>query len=432
MQSDQPDPLANSDSMPSEVRHSAGFGPPADAESNDFHSGTTDPEFEAVDSLLDFLPNDNPSLTAQTVANQVFRSENRRFQRKSIAMRCAAFASTLLIMFAGWIFGSRMMPVAVPPRGPTPGIEQFQGLFRLSLDSEFLEALVDTKAPGIWDKRASSDSRDVVKLAGYATMLSAKVAVVVEKTALASYSKLPPAEREKWKKLADDLSRLSPDDRSTIQNRIEGLRITLANLQDVDRQRAEALTGLDRWKFLTQMAEIQRRQSEQSRKPVFSVSEFNRPDYLMDLAQVTRAWNALTPAQKKNVERRAMASKVDPARKVDRLRILALSLEGDGLGPALTKPALARGGPLQRALAKAETFKQEREKRRSDYQKIVSGSIPAAAPPAELEKILESAPSWLVESVDPLPPDEARRFLSLLKFLVENQDVADEEAGSGR
>ncbi|MBI1323973.1 hypothetical protein GC170_12420 [bacterium] len=300
-------------------------------------------------------------------------------------------------------------------------------------DEAFIEALFGTNTATIWDKASSDDPRDTSKLAATYHSLPRSTVEALEKQALASYLALTATDRQKWKDLSARLKKLPESDRSIVQNRIQGLRLTLGSIPEVDRRRAEELTGRDRWNYLVQRAENQKRLAAQAKRPGFSVSEFNRPDYLMDLARVTRAWNDLTPAQKRNVERRALTSKADPARKVDRLRILALSLEADGAGLPLAKPALARGGPLQRALAKAETLKQEREKRRSDYLKIVSGTIPTVVPPAELERILESAPSWLVESIDPLPPDEARRFLSLLKFLVENQDVAnDDESGPGR
>lgn len=388
---------------------------------------------DSIDSLLDFLPDDAPAFSAQAIASQVFRSEERRFLRRSAAFKSVAFLFSFCTVIVAWRLGSGIVNSPGSATSPTPGIEQFQGLFRLVPDEAFNEALFATKSATIWDKAGSDDPRDIAKLAAAYGSLPRSAAEAIEKRAIAGYLALTAPDREKWKNLSIRLSKLPDPDRSIVQNRLQGLRLVLGSMPEGERRRAEALTGRDRWDFLVQRAENQKRLAAQAKRPGFSVSEFNRPDYLMDLARVTRAWNDLTPAQKKNVERRAMTSKADPARKIDRLRILALSLEADGVGSPHTKPALARGGPLQRALAKAETFKQEREKRRSDYLKIVSGTIPTVAAPAELERILDSAPSWLVESIDPLPPDEARRFLSLLKFLVENQDVeGDDEGVQGR
>lgn len=392
-----------------------------------------DHESDAIDSLLDFLPDEAPSFSAQAIASQVFRTEERRFLRRSAVFKSAAFLISLCVVITAWRLGSGIVSSPGSATSPTAGIEQFQGLFRLVPDEAFIEALFGTDRATIWDKASSGDPRDTSKLAAAYDSLPRSAVEALEKQALASYLALTAPDRQKWKDLSGRLAKLPDPDQSIVQDRIQGLRLALGSMTEAERRRAEELTGRDRWNYLIQRAENQKRLAAQAKRPGFSVSEFNRPDYLMDLARVTRAWNDLTPAQKRNVERRAMTSKADPARKVDRLRILALSLEADGVGGPVTKPALARGGPLQRALAKAETFKQEREKRRSDYLKIVSGTIPMVAPPAELERILESAPSWLVESIDPLPPDEARRFLSLLKFLVENQDVTDdEEGGSGR
>lgn len=388
---------------------------------------------DSIDSLLDFLPDEAPSFSAQAIASQVFRSEERRYLRRSASFRTVAFLASFCTVIVAWRIGNGIVNSPGSATSQSAGIEQFQGLFRLVPDEAFIEALFATKTATIWDKASWDDPRDISKLAAAYHSLPRSAVEAVEKQAIASYLALNPPDREKWKNLSARLSKLPDPDRSIVQNRLQGLRLVLGSMPDGERQRAEELTGRDRWDYLVQRAENQKRLAAQAKRPGFSVSEFNRPDYLMDLARVTRAWNDLTPAQRRNVERRAMTSKADPARKIDRLRILALSLEADGAGSPLTKPALARGGPLQRALAKAETLKQEREKRRSDYLKIVSGTIPTAAAPAELERILESAPSWLVESIDPLPPDEARRFLSLLKFLVENQDVAgDDQGATGR
>lgn len=384
---------------------------------------------ESIDSLLDFLPNEAPSFSAQTIASQVFRSENRRFLRQTAAVKMAAMLVTCFSVIAAWRIGSGVTALRPAVSDPNAGIEQFQGLFRLVPDDAFVESLLATESVTLWDNKSSEDSRDFSELAAASASLSKPAVESLEKKALASYLALTAAERERWKNLAAQVAKLPQSEKATVRNRVQGIRIALGSMTDPERRRAEELTGRDRWNFLVQRAENQKRLAAQAKRPSFSVSEFNRPDYLMDLARVTKAWNQLTPAQKRNVERRAMTSKADPARKIDRLRILALSLDADGMDTPLKKPALPRVGPFQRALAKAETFKQERDKRRSDYQKIVSGTIPTISSPEELERTLESAPSWLVESIDPLPPDEARRFLSLLKFLVENQDIAAEEEG---
>lgn len=118
-------------------------------------------------------------------------------------------------------------------------------------------------------------------------------------------------------------------------------------------------------------------------------------------------------------ERRSRTQKFDSQKKNDRFRALAQALE---TAPAGTFPALdlIKNSPRGKLATKAETLKQAREKRNQDYLEVLRAN-PISTNLEELGQFLEKLPPWLVEVVDPLPPDEARRLLGILKVMVDHQ-----------
>lgn len=387
---------------------------------------------DAIDSLLEILPEDTPAVSPQIVATRIRRSEMTRLNRVSRVSKAAAFSLTFVCVTAGWYAGSRFVSPEERPNRPPPGFLLFHGLSRLQFDEEFRAALFETSRPSVWDDRKSESWKDLTRIAADGSGIDANDASSLRKSILSHDFDMPEADRERWKKLAERVEAMPPSEEEIVRHRIVGMRRSLAVMTDAERQTAGELSGGELWDFLEQKTRQQNRIADTSKRPFFSISELNRPDYLMDLALVTRAWSRLTPAQKRSAERRAITAKTDPTRKTERLRLLAQSLEADGMDPPAAKPGTGRAGPFQKALAKAEALKQEREKRRAEFQKIIAGNLPAELPPEQLEVFLESMPPWLIESIDPMPPDEARRLLSLLKVLVGNLDEPANEASLGR
>jgi len=389
-------------------------------------------ELDGIDSLLEILPERSPVISPQIVATRVRRSELRRLSLFSRLAKAVAFSLTFVCVTAGWYAGSKFVSPGERPDRPPPGFLLFHGLSRLNFDDEFLVPLFETSRPSVWDDLKSETPKDLVRIAADGAGLDPDDARSLRKSSLSNDFDLSEAERDRWNILAKRVEALPAAEQEIVRKRIVGMRRTLAVMPDADRRRAEAMSGRNLWDYLDLKTRQQIRLAETAKMPIFSISELNRPDYLMDLALVTRAWNRMTPAQKRAAERRAINAKTDPARKTERLRLLAQSLEADGMDPPAAKPGTARTGPFQKALAKAESLKQEREKRRAEFQKIVTGKPPSESPPEELEAFLERMPPWLIESIDPMPPDEARRLLSLLKMLVGNLDEPANEASLER
>lgn len=391
-----------------------------------------DSVLDPIDILLDVLPEAPLSFSAQAIASNVFETESRRVGKFSIVRNFVALSISTILVLIGWKLGTDVRGNESSVKKIPTGIEQFQGLFSLKIDDMFVDALIDNDQPCVWDTRESVDPQDTQSIAKLRATIDSNDMEALKKSVFSTFLNLEPAQRDQWTNLAHRIDALSPEHRTLVHNRLAGMRITFASLTEAERRRSSQMNGKARWNFLVQRAENLKKAIEQTKRPAFSVSEFNRPDYLMDLALVARTWNKMTPAQKRAAERRAMTSKADPTRKLDRIRLLAQNLEQDGPDTIGVKPGQAKQGPLMRAIAKADAIKQERDKRRSDYQKIMTGAIPAESVPEELERFLRSLPPWLIESVDPLPPDEARRFLSLLKVLADHQDEEHETAQDAR
>ncbi|MFM7129269.1 MAG: hypothetical protein ACKO0V_07915, partial [bacterium] len=160
------------------------------------------------------------------------------------------------------------------------------------------------------------------------------------------------------------------------------------------------------------------RQAELTKKQPFSIAELNSPEYVVDLATVTAAWLKMTPQERNAAERKFRNQTKDVAKRNDRVRQLMQLIDKS---PPGTFPLLEilKNAPPAKIAGKVNPKKQLREQTRNLYQESVREA--AGSPPAgpELSNFMKSLPPWLVELVEPLPPHEARRFLAILKNLIE-------------
>ena len=90
-----------------------------------------------------------------------------------------------------------------------------------------------------------------------------------------------------------------------------------------------------------------------------------------------------------------------------------------------------KNNPPPRLAAKNELLKQQRERKRNEYLEVVRQAGPLTTDPAQLESFVAQLPPWLVDVIDPLPPDEARRLLSILKILVDQTMASDDQKNAG-
>jgi hypothetical protein len=122
-------------------------------------------------------------------------------------------------------------------------------------------------------------------------------------------------------------------------------------------------------------------------------------------------------------ERRFRNQTKDISKNSDRIRQLMFLIDKSppGTFPVLE---LMKKNPPPKIAAKFGPRRQPNSAARQAYQDAVkiASENPAGGP--ELLAFLQTLPPWLVELVEPLPPDEAHRFLTVLKILVEKNAAA--------
>ena len=373
--------------------------------------------------MLDLLPKESPTIGAAEQAQIVLKTDAARQWRYSILTRTLAFLFSLSLVFSGWFLGRNT------PRPSRLALIQaiqplvFSDILKVVSEPQFLDNLLHDPRASVFEHVRRLNSADLEK------SISEKLGQPSDPTAWAlletghqQFLRLPDDLRENITKMATKIQDLPDQERITAHARLFGLACWYDNLSDKERQNFDRLTGRQRWNKALNSAETWTRQKDAIRKQSFTVTNFNRPEYIMDLATVTASWMKLSPQEKAAIERKSRNQKTDPPRKSDKVNQIAQALENE---PAGTFPAIdfLKHNPGQKLPAKSELLKQKRERKRLEYLEVVRKAGPLISDPAQLETFLAQLPPWLVDVIDPLPPDEARRLLSILKILVEQSST---------
>jgi hypothetical protein len=382
----------------------------------DSRSSSTDSYLDLLDVLTESVDCAPPVATAQSVLS----IEHARRERLHRLAKLTAFVISVVSVFGGWWLGVRIDESSRHRVAETFVYAPFVGLFGVPLDESLIDAVINIDTPPPWAEAKTVDVRDTrANLVSFGRTIAEKSSDDVLDRIRERFDSLPDEQKRLWERFASQVAAMPEADRLTALARIEELRLLRESLSELERRLFDRLKGKDRLAAIARKTDFQKRSVEPLRKTPFTVADFNRPEFLMDLAVLTSVWTKMTPVQKKIAERRVLNLKTEPLRKVERLRQMAQNVESLlGEIPA-SKSEPNRLGSLQRALAKAEAGKRDREKRRAEFQQIVAGRK-VEIDAAESEAFLETLPPWLAEVVDPLPPEEAQRFLMLLKLLVDH------------
>ena len=191
----------------------------------------------------------------------------------------------------------------------------------------------------------------------------------------------------------------------------------LRSLPEARRAEIERADAKDRLALVEKIVKQQR--AEDALNPPFFQTTDALPVSPYDLASRVKFWLSLTPAQRDEVDRVQ-----DPTLRQRKLADLARELKFKSIprhvSPAADEQALERFTKRRTfpALKKAEDFTKDAIKKRiADHDYFVEHP-PARVNAETLQAFTLALPSWLRSTFDPLPPDEARRRLTVIYRLV--------------
>ena len=381
--------------------------------------------------MLDLLPRESPSIGVTEQAAKIIEADAASQWQRSIAVRTLAFLMSICLVFSGWYAGRNL-----PEKGRLELIKSidqltFLDMLRVAAEPFFLEKLANDSRATVFDQIRPLNKSDIVQ------SVSEKRKPPTDSTSWEQleaerqrYLDLPTSSREPLGKMSDMVQAMAEQDQYKVFSRLFGLACWYDNLTDQERKNFDRQSGQQRWNKAVNGADQWLRQKDAIRKQSFTVTNFNRPEYVMDLATVTASWMKLTPQEKMALERKSRNQRSDTTRKSSRVNQLAQALEN---APKGTFPAseFLKNNPPPRLAAKNELLKQQRERKRNEYLDVVRQAGPLTTDPAQLESFVAQLPPWLVDVIDPLPPDEARRLLSILKILVDQTMASDDQKNAG-
>lgn len=235
---------------------------------------------------------------------------------------------------------------------------------------------------------------------------------------LESFDALPRDEREAIRALDARLAAMEPAERSTYFRTLRRYHNWLATLTDPQRQQIRAARGAEATFAAVHQVSQQR---ARSRPAPGALPRFDRiePSSLLgassaSLALAIKTWIGLPPDRRAEVERIALAWG-----RFERLKAIGAKAN---LQVARSQPAEDQPGVSDwlETLDLAKAAMKGREKvpprvrpRLSEAFVLSRQDAPRVAPDA-IARFDAAIPAWLRESLDPLPPEAARRRLAVL------------------
>lgn len=368
---------------------------------------------------LSLLPEPKLEQKPELQAGEILKQEFRRQSRIRFLQTLLITSFSIISVVGGWWIGTR------GGRSYDAGLEKFarqwplyQMVVRLD-DAEQLGRLVTDDRSAIFAWFCPVDFSDLGhQMAQYSSQPLQPLDLKMIRRDYDHYLALPPDRQNSIEKMIDQVNRMTDDERKIGLMRLYGYIVWLDTLNDTEKATFSGLSQQVRWNRSVNNAQQHVRQAELAKKQLFSITELNSPEYVVDLATVTAAWLKMTPQERNSAERKFRNQTKDVAKRNDRVRQFMQMIDKS---PPGTFPLLEmlKNAPPAKIAGKANPKKQLREQTRILYQESVKDA--AVSPPAgpELSNFLKSLPPWLVELVEPLPPQEARRFLAILKNLIE-------------
>jgi hypothetical protein len=244
---------------------------------------------------------------------------------------------------------------------------------------------------------------------------------------LKEFDALDAREKEAVRALDRKVAGLPEADQASYRSVLRRYHLWLQGLPEDQRNALKAAPPSERMAMVTRLRAGARPSSPRRDNPAFlQLADLNGPTPY-ELAQRLKLWFDLPPDQ------RAAVEKLAPADRLKRFEDLARS-RGEKLNPTqhLTKaqedelikkldssPQLKNGLQLpHKKIDAKDPEKHARVRRRLAENYYFIEHPPEAVAPENLLRFETALPSWFRPSFDPLPPDEARRRLTILYRLV--------------
>lgn len=370
--------------------------------------------------LLDLLPADQPAVSPAEQARKILKNVQKQESRVATFNQFLAFSLSFLLFTGGWFLGQRWArPHQAAILAQSSKLPLLDYLLIVN-DEAFLKLLMnDPKAPLFQNIRPFEDADYHAALVGFHQKPQSENEWQRLRSQFQTLSEQSSAQQKKILEMAGWVQDLPQDKQNELMSRLAGLLSWYESLPEPDRLLFMQARLPNRWNRAVAGIEQIRRQNEAVKNKVFTVTEFNRPDYVMDLATITATWLKMNQPERIQFERKSRNQRIDPQKKNDRFRALAQAIETAQPGTFPVLEAM-KNSPRGKAVAKAELSKKERDRRVREYLELLR-TVPISTNPQEIGEFLEKLPPWLVEVVDPMPPDEARRLLGILKVLVDHQ-----------
>ncbi|MFM1801592.1 MAG: hypothetical protein RJA81_944 [Planctomycetota bacterium] len=370
--------------------------------------------------LLDLAAVSEPTTDPADQARKILLQEIKRKRFKELLLRSCALLVSAFSFIAAWTTGVAWVKPSQSAMLEHSSKLPLAEFLIVAGDPVFLDKLLNDSRSSVFETFRPFHEND---FSSTLIVFQQEPRSAIQWSRLQSqysdFRELSTKEQSAILEMAGMVENLTAEEKLILFSRLVGLKSWFDSLSGNDREQFLKAKMPNRWNRAVAGAEQVRRFQDTSKKKNFSISELNRPDFILDLATVSALWLKMTPQERLAIERRSRSIRSDPIRRNERFRTIAQAIESARPG---TFPLLEqlKGGTRTKGALRNDLNKQAREKRNQEYLDLLRNH-PPPTDSSEIGKFAEQLPPWLIEILDPLPPEEARRILGILKVLVDQQ-----------
>jgi hypothetical protein len=240
---------------------------------------------------------------------------------------------------------------------------------------------------------------------------------------LRQFDALGPGEKTAIRSLNERIGQLPPAEQANYRSVLRSYHHWVQGLSEEQRSALDAVPVSERMKLVTKLRAQERASTSTGHLPLaLQVLDFTGITPF-EMAHRIKAWLELAPEKRTEIER--LDSTAEQQRRLAELTLFVkmpqpgriTKVEEDALVAKLESSPQWKNSPLN-PLKKADSPKQEKMRRRIASSYHFLEKPPAAVDPARLMRFEAALPPWYRGQYDHLPPEEARRRLTILYRLV--------------
>jgi hypothetical protein len=257
---------------------------------------------------------------------------------------------------------------------------------------------------------------------------------------LARFDRLGAAERRALQRLDEQLAAQPAEERRRYLELMRRYHLWVQGLGAGQRQELQAVPPEQRLEIIRRIRAAQRQAQDPRLEAIWNRSPAFHPSSLFEVAHLIKVWLALDPRERAEVDALEAPERVQRLARLGQqhgiTRGLPIPPELQELREQVERGLPGRDGALSRkdlddlrhVLGEAAPAPQgplaaKKAQARNNLLRHLESVYfrkhePEPVVPPHLERFEAALPSWLDEQIDPLPPDAARRRLTLLYRLV--------------